>query len=246
VGPENKLAPCRCTGPGEAAGAVDAHGILGYIAHLILGVLFALGYALFFALVPGNLLALGFAAGIVHWLAVGWIFAFAPLAHAGMKAGLVQEPGPYMLRSLGVSGFVAGLLGHIAFRVVVGLVYGLMTGSFGGLGSCGIRRLLLSLLCLHVTCGVEQVSPHHTPDDARMKQARRRAHQIHNIEERAIDLGIALRGDLKLGAIPEDKLDTRRPYSLNLRIAEILTGRRHPGGVNQRRRPLKEAARQVV
>jgi uncharacterized membrane protein YagU involved in acid resistance len=112
--------------------APDRAGSLGYIAHFVLGALFALGYAVVYSLVPGNIVALGALLGVVHWLAVGWMFALAPMAHAGMKAGRVQETGPYMLRSLGMSGFVAGLLGHIAFGIVVGLVYGLMSGSFGG------------------------------------------------------------------------------------------------------------------
>lgn len=120
--------------------AVDAHGILGYvrdadhagslgyIAHFTMGAVFALGYALVFTLYPGNLLITGALLGIVHWLAVGWMFAFAPLAHAGMQAGLVEPSGPYMLSSLGAAGFIAGLTGHIVFGVVVALVYGGLAG----------------------------------------------------------------------------------------------------------------------
>ena len=118
--------------------AVDAHGILGfmqhadhagslgYIMHFALGALFGIGYAVVFALIPGNILWLGAIVGVVHWLLVGWMFAFAPLAHAGMKAGLVEETGPYMLKSLGMVGFMAGLVGHVVFGIVVALVYGLL------------------------------------------------------------------------------------------------------------------------
>src|SRR5262245_17226268 len=68
--------------------AIDVQGILGrmqhaerssslgYIMHFVLGAVFALGYALVFALIPVNILALGPLLGIVHWLAVGWMFAF--------------------------------------------------------------------------------------------------------------------------------------------------------------------------
>lgn len=115
--------------------AVDAHGILGYmqksdkasslgyIIHFALGALFAIGYAIAFDFVPINIIWLGAILGIVHWLLVGWMFAFAPMAHAGMKAGTVEETGPYMLKSLGIPGFLAGTVGHIAFGVTVALVY---------------------------------------------------------------------------------------------------------------------------
>ncbi len=119
--------------------AVDAHGILGfmlkedkagpigYVMHFALGATLAIGYAAVFTLFPTiNMVILGGALGIMHWLAVGWMFAFAPLVHAGMQAGTVEETGPYMLKSLGFVGFVAGLVGHIVFGMVVGLVYGLM------------------------------------------------------------------------------------------------------------------------
>jgi hypothetical protein len=57
------------------------------------------------------------------------MFALAPIAHAGMKTGTVAVTGPYMLKSLGIPGFLAGLIGHIAFGITVGLVYGLLAGS---------------------------------------------------------------------------------------------------------------------
>lgn len=121
--------------------AIDAQGILGYmiyadrsspvgyIMHLILGAVFAIGYALVFRAVPGHLLLLGAGLGIIHWLLVGWMFAFAPLAHAGMKAGTVKETGAYMLKSLGMIGFIAGMVGHIVFGVAVALTYAWLGGS---------------------------------------------------------------------------------------------------------------------
>ncbi|HXV44187.1 MAG TPA: hypothetical protein VEC96_14065 [Anaerolineae bacterium] len=124
--------------------SVDAHGILGYIRqadqagslgyimHFVLGAVFAIGYAIVFMIIPGNMLILGAGLGIIHWLVVGWMFAFAPFVHAGMKAGLIQETGPYMLKSLGITGFIAGLVGHMVFGMMGGLVYGLIVGNFGG------------------------------------------------------------------------------------------------------------------
>ena len=70
--------------------------------------------------------------GALHWLIVGWMFALAPLAHAGMKAGTIQPTGPYMLHSLGLPGFMAGLVGHIVFGLTVGAVYGALAPTFGG------------------------------------------------------------------------------------------------------------------
>jgi hypothetical protein len=122
--------------------AVDAHGILGfvlsaerahpigYIAHWLMGAAFGVGYALVFRAVPGNPYALGTSLGVVHWLIVGWMFGFAPLVHAGMKAGTVPVVGPYMLRSLGFTGFIAGMIGHIAFGLTVTLIYILLGGHF--------------------------------------------------------------------------------------------------------------------
>lgn len=124
--------------------AVDAHGILGhmrsaehasslgYIMHFGLGAVFAIGYAFVFNLIPINIILLGAGLGVVHWLLVGWMFALAPVAHAGMQAGTIEETGAYMLKSLGITGFFAGLVGHVVFGLVVGLVYGVMVGSFSG------------------------------------------------------------------------------------------------------------------
>jgi hypothetical protein len=83
-------------------------------------------------IIPGNILILGAVLGIIHWLAVGWMFAFAPFVHADMRAGIIQETGPYMLKSLGTTGFIAGTVGHVVFGMTVGLVYGLIAGNFGG------------------------------------------------------------------------------------------------------------------
>lgn len=121
--------------------AVDAHGILGfvqhadratplgYVMHWLMGVIFAVGYALAFRTIAANLILLGAVLGVVHWLIVGWMFSLAPYIHAGMKAGTVQETGAYMLKSLGFVGLIAGGIGHIVFGVAVALVYSSLGGS---------------------------------------------------------------------------------------------------------------------
>ena len=121
--------------------AIDAHGILGYmlksdratalgyVMHWVNGIIFAIGYAIVLRMVAGNLIMLGVILGTMHWLGVGWMFAYAPLVHAGMKAGTVDIPGAYMLRSLGFVGFIAGLIGHIVFGVSVVLIYALLGGT---------------------------------------------------------------------------------------------------------------------
>jgi hypothetical protein len=122
--------------------AIDAHGILGYmqrsdratalgyILHWVNGIVFAIGYAIVFRLIGANVIVLGIILGTIHWLVVGWMFAFAPLAHAGMKAGTVEETGAYMLKSLGIVGFIAGLVGHIVFGITVALIYAELGGHF--------------------------------------------------------------------------------------------------------------------
>lgn len=54
-----------------------------------------------------------------------------PVMHAGMRSGEVAAPGFYMLRAGGALSFIGGLMGHVIFGLVVALVYGLLTGSFG-------------------------------------------------------------------------------------------------------------------
>jgi len=121
--------------------AVDAHGILGYMQHAdrasvlgylmhgFLGAIFGIGYVLVFLYVPSNLMLMSILLGIVHWLIVGWMFALAPLAHAGMKAGTIEPTGAYMLKSLGFVGFIAGTIGHIVFGITVAVVYITLGGT---------------------------------------------------------------------------------------------------------------------
>ena len=121
--------------------AIDVHSLLGYvtradrrtsigyIGHWLLGALFAIGYVVIFRTTTGNLLLRGIIIGIVHWLLVGGLFAFAPTFHAGMRAGTVKAAGPYMLNTLGWIGFIGGMAGHIVFGATVALIFGLFNGG---------------------------------------------------------------------------------------------------------------------
>jgi uncharacterized membrane protein YagU involved in acid resistance len=94
--------------------------------HWVLGACFAILYVILFKIIPGSPLLLGAAFGTVHWLLVGGMFAFAPMIHAGMRAGTVKKAGAYMTKSLGMMGFFGGLIGHIVFGVTIGLIYSLV------------------------------------------------------------------------------------------------------------------------
>lgn len=92
--------------------------------HWVLGAVSAIFYFVVFRAVPSNVILWGALLGVLHWLLVGGFFAFAPVVHAGMKAGTIEEPGAYMLKSLGMMGFIGGLMGHVMFGVTVAIVYG--------------------------------------------------------------------------------------------------------------------------
>lgn len=47
------------------------------------------------------------------------------MMHAGVKAGMVNAPGVYMMNDGGMMAFMGGLIGHVIFGLTVALVYGL-------------------------------------------------------------------------------------------------------------------------
>lgn len=111
---------------GSMFGAPGSKAV-GMAMHFMAGVVFAIVYGLLFTLFPGSsVILLGLVFGIVHWLIAGlMIGVMMPMMHAGVKSGDVPAPGLYMG---GMKAFVGGLMGHILFGVVVGLVYGLIAG----------------------------------------------------------------------------------------------------------------------
>ncbi len=99
---------------------------LGMIAHLMMGIVFAIVYALLWSAGVGSVGLLGgLLFGVGHWLVVGLVMGGMPVMHAGIRAGNVPAPGLYMTASGGLMSFLGGLMGHVAFGVVVALVYGL-------------------------------------------------------------------------------------------------------------------------
>ena len=98
--------------------------VLGWMMHLMMGVVFALIYAFLWSLgigSPGWLSGLIF--GAAHWLVVGLMMGLIPMMHAGIKNGDVEAPGLWMTNQGGMLSFVGGLMGHMVFGLVVALVY---------------------------------------------------------------------------------------------------------------------------
>ena len=104
----------------------DSNRPLGWGIHLMMGIIFALIYAILWSIGIGAATLLwGLVFGAVHWLGAGLMMCGVPAMHAGVKAGTVQAPGVFMLNTGGSMAFMGGLIGHLVFCLVVALVYGL-------------------------------------------------------------------------------------------------------------------------
>jgi len=98
--------------------------MLGWMMHLMMGVVFGLIYATLWSLGIGNATWLyGLIFGGVHWLIVGVLMGMIPMMHSGIKSGAVQAPGMWMTKNGGWMAFIGGLIGHITFGIAFGLVY---------------------------------------------------------------------------------------------------------------------------
>ena len=101
--------------------------VLGWMMHMMMGVVFALIYAFLWSVGIGSPSWLfGLIFGAVHWLIVGMIMAMIPLMHAGIKSGDVEPPGLWMTNQGGMMAFLGGLMGHMIFGLIVALVYALI------------------------------------------------------------------------------------------------------------------------
>ena len=99
---------------------------LGWDMHLMMGVVFAVIYALLWTAGLGAVSLLwGALFGAAHWIIAGAMMGGMSMMHAGVKAGTVEAPGVFMLNTGGVMAFMGGLIGHIIFGLIVALVYGL-------------------------------------------------------------------------------------------------------------------------
>lgn len=98
--------------------------MLGWMMHLMMGIVFALIYAfLWSAGISGATWLGGLIFGAVQWLAVGVIMGMIPMMHVGIKSGAVKAPGLWMTNNGGGMAFMGGLVGHMIFGVVIALVY---------------------------------------------------------------------------------------------------------------------------
>ncbi|MEA3440096.1 MAG: hypothetical protein U9R58_07420 [Chloroflexota bacterium] len=102
----------------------EGNQMLGWIMHLMMGIVFALIYAALWTTGIGAPTALwGLIFGAVHWLVSGLMMGAVPMMHAGIKAGIVEAPGVYMWNTGGIMSFMGGLIGHMLFGLIVALVY---------------------------------------------------------------------------------------------------------------------------
>lgn len=104
----------------------DAKGnrSMGMGVHMMMGIVFAIIYALLWNAGIGKVGPLwGIIFGAVHWLVSGAMMGGMGMMHAGVKAGSVTAPGPYMMKNGGMMSFMGGLIGHVIFGLVVALVY---------------------------------------------------------------------------------------------------------------------------
>ena len=97
---------------------------LGWMMHLMMGVVFALIYAFLWSNGIGAATWTGgLVFGAAQWLVVGVVMGMIPMMHAGIKSGAVQAPGLWMTNNGGVMAFMGGLVGHMIFGIVIALVY---------------------------------------------------------------------------------------------------------------------------
>jgi len=106
--------------------SADGNRMVGMVMHFMMGIVFAIVYALLWNAGVGTVTLLwGVIFGTGHWLIAGVMMGSAAMMHAGVKAGTVNAPGVYMINNGGMMAFMGGLIGHVIFGMVVALVYGL-------------------------------------------------------------------------------------------------------------------------
>jgi hypothetical protein len=97
---------------------------VGWMMHLMMGIVFALIYAFLWSLGIGAPTWVGgLVFGSVQWLIVGLVMGMIPVIHAGIKSGAVKAPGLWMTNNGGLMAFMGGLAGHMIFGIVIALVY---------------------------------------------------------------------------------------------------------------------------
>jgi len=104
---------------------------IGFVLHLILGVLFAMAYGGFFAIVGHGSWWLGALLGALHAIFTSTVLVnvLLPIVHPRMatpdtaanEIALIEPPG-FLMLNYGRSTFLVTLLAHIAYGAIVGLV----------------------------------------------------------------------------------------------------------------------------
>jgi len=97
---------------------------LGWMMHLMMGIVFALVYAFLWSSgISGATWVGGLIFGAVQWLVVGMVMGMMPMMHVGIKSGAVKAPGLWMTNNGGLMAFMGGLVGHMVFGTVIALSY---------------------------------------------------------------------------------------------------------------------------
>jgi len=103
--------------------------VYGYVAHFILGLLFALGYGVIFDATRRSGWAIGLFLGAVHatFVATTLVTVLLPIVHSRMgtpetaadEIALIEPPG-FLMLNYGRSTFVVTLIAHMAYGAIVG------------------------------------------------------------------------------------------------------------------------------
>lgn len=97
---------------------------LGWMMHLMMGIVFALIYAFLWSSgISGATWVGGLIFGAAQWLVVGMVMGMMPMMHVGIKSGAVKAPGLWMTSNGGFMAFMGGLVGHMVFGTVIALSY---------------------------------------------------------------------------------------------------------------------------
>jgi uncharacterized membrane protein YagU involved in acid resistance len=104
---------------------------IGYLLHLLLGIVFALAYAGFFRILGRDTWWLGAVAGTVHAVFTGTVLVnvLLPIVHPRMattetaanETTLIEPPG-FLMLNYGRSTFLVSLAAHIAYGITVALI----------------------------------------------------------------------------------------------------------------------------
>jgi hypothetical protein len=104
---------------------------IGYVFHLVLGIVFALAYAAFFQIVGRDTWWMGALLGAVHavFTATVVVNVLLPIVHPRMattetaanETTLIEPPG-FLMLNYGRSTFLVSLAAHVAYGTIVALV----------------------------------------------------------------------------------------------------------------------------